>query len=64
VNLSAGSSAGGGTLGAGGDADGAGEARARREASGRVVWSATISQDGVIAGPDDAMSWESPARDE
>ena len=24
---------------------------------GRVVWSATVSLDGFIAGPDDAMGW-------
>jgi dihydrofolate reductase len=30
---------------------------ADREAFGKVVWSATMSLDGFIAGPDDAMDW-------
>jgi dihydrofolate reductase len=28
-----------------------------QEARGKVVWSATMSLDGFIAGPDDAMGW-------
>ena len=58
MSPSAGASANGaGSARGAGAVDDSGEATGTQKARGKVVWSATMSLDGFIAGPDDAMGW-------